>query len=156
MLVCQGAQDDVVARSVVDNGQRVAAAAVGGKMAFEIHLPQCVGVGMLETLPVVCRMGVFVNDASVAVQYGGDGAGGDVYAVLALQYAGDFAAAPCGMFVAYGEYLLFGSAACLLRAVVRTAGLFLGAVAFEPFVGGFAADAELSAQTADVAVGLSG
>ena len=111
---------------------------------------------MLETLPVVCRMGVFVNDASVAVQYGGDGAGGDVYAVLALQYAGDFAAAPCGMFVAYGEYLLFGLVGGLLRAVVRTAGLFLGAVAFEPFVGGFAADAELSAQTADVAVGLSG
>ena len=79
-----------------------------------------------------------------------------MYAVLALQYAGDFAAAPCGMFVAYGEYLLFGLVCGLLRAGVRTAGVFLGAVAFEPFVGGFAADAELSAQTADVAVGLSG
>ena len=149
-LVGQCQQEDVVARVVVQDGQWVAASAVvHPDVSFEIHLPQGIGVGMLETLPRRRRLARLGADTPVAVQDVGDGAGGDVDFLVALEQVGDFAPTPGRMGIAHGKYLRFKRRIAALGAVFRTARPAFDAVAFKPFVGGFAANAEAAAKLAE-------
>lgn len=61
------------ARVVVDDGQGMAPAGAGGEVALEVHLPEVIGVRMLEPLPVA--LGTFGGgDAAVPAQDRRDGA----------------------------------------------------------------------------------
>ena len=66
---------------------------------------------------------------------------------------GDFAPAPSGVGIAYGKCQCFKRRIAAFGAVFRATRPVFDAVAFKPFVGGFAADAEAAAKFADVAVG---
>ena len=152
-LVGQCQQQDVVARVVVKDGQWVAAPAiVHPDVPLEVHLPQGIGVGMLKAQLRCGGLARLDADAPVAVQDVGDGAGGDGNLLAAFEQMGDFAPAPGRMGITHGKHLRFKRRIAAFGAVFRATWPVFDAVAFKPFVGGFAANAEATAKLADVAV----
>ena len=126
-------------------------------MAFEVHLPQFIGLLALETL----HGGVFFRferiDAAMTVQNGRDGAGrGRRGASVAQQALSNLAPSPCRMCVADLQYRpldFFGDfSGCAVGAAgtIPLPTRFLCARPVQPLVTGLAADAVPPAQGADV------
>lgn len=134
---------------VIEDGQRVAAPLVAcTEVAFEIHLPQVVRKRMLKTLPRSRGTAGLRADAAIAAQDAVDRARRKDDAAVTREDVGNFARAPGGMVITYGEDTGFLRLRSALGAVLRTAGAVIHIIAVEPFVDGFAADAEAAGKLA--------
>jgi len=155
-LVFASEQADGVARVIVEDGQRMAAARVQGEVTFKVDLPERVGFGMLEALKVAWLTSPLAEPA-MSTQDGGDGARrGHMAMPERLQSSAEFATTPSGMLLAKlknGGLDLGGGFSWRgmgnTRAVVQVVDV-AGSVAVEPLVGGGATDAEATTKLGEI------
>ena len=116
------AQPQGEAGVIVQDGQRVTAPCAGGEVPLEVHLPEVVGLRVLEPLPVT--MGAFAaHGTAVPPQDGRDGAGARHRALPPIQqHLAYGAASPRGVLLAERQDGLFRLSRCAGRRVVRAAG----------------------------------
>ena len=100
-------QDHIEARVVVQHGQRVITYGVGGEVALEVHLPQCIGRLVLEARPRRGRLAGQRVDQAVPAQHRVRGTGGHLHAFVALEHVGNLASAPGRMLGTKGHYPRF-------------------------------------------------
>ena len=95
LFVGAGLEPQCIARMVVKNGERMAAAVAGREVALEVHLPQIIGFGMLEA-PIRSRMLVTsLIKPAMASQDGGDRARCRHFRCPATaEHVGDLASTP--------------------------------------------------------------
>lgn len=155
-----GAQGEEVAGVIVEQGERVAAAAAAhGDVAFEIHLPEGIGTVVLEALPGLVSGALRGLDAAGALQEGGDGAGGrKSFETEVGEAAAQLARAPGGMLGAQleerlGEWLRSAMGRALWAAgAIFERSVATGLVTTQPLVAGLAADAKAAAELGEVGV----
>src|SRR5438874_6650594 len=94
LLVAAGLKPQGIARMVVENGERMTAAAADREMALEVHLPQIVGLIALEALVRSRMFAAVLLELAIAAQDGGDGARHRRRCQAGAQHFGDLAAAP--------------------------------------------------------------
>jgi hypothetical protein len=147
-----------IARMVIEHRQRMTAPLRHREVAFEVHLPQLVGRGALETL---IRPGMLMAarlELAVAAQDLGDRARRwHCHLAVALHHSGDLAATPRVVaLLPNAQNLGFQSRRRAPWAVQRSArsvcqsGAALPAIARKPFVAFGSADPKTTAQFAQV------
>ena len=157
-LIGAGGQAEGIARVVVEDGEGVAAASAAGPAGFEVHLPQGVGVQVLEPLPGARLAGPLRGiQRVVPPQDRGDGGGrGQRLNALAGQQHPQLARAPSGLLGAPGQHGLLhprrrpGRTAVRAPRAVLQAAPSLRGVAPQPLVAGRRRNPKAAAQGAPV------
>jgi hypothetical protein len=157
-----GNQSESIAGVVVEDGERMTAFAVGhANVPFEIHLPEVVGVGPLESLPVSRLSRSWSIEAIVATQNGGNRTGRRDERLFGIEEVGaKLPAAPGWMLVAGLENEGFEIVDGSLRAGEGLAGSIRKMLVFvessQPLVGRFATDLEAVGELRNVGIGQRG
>ena len=163
-LVGAGDQAEGVARVVVQDGQRMAAPRPTGPAALEVHLPEGVGIGVLEALPGARLAGAPRGvQPVVPPQDGGDGGGRrQGLDPLASQQHAQLARPPGGVLGAQRQHRVLDGRGRLRRTVPRAAravlqpGGSLRRVAPQPLVARRRRDLEALAQRPPIGPRLAG
>jgi len=159
-----GAQPEQVTGMIIEDGQRMAAAAATqGHMAFEVHLPKLIGVRSLEALPgLMLLTGPRLDPAFPAQERANGAVRGQVADAQVLQPAAQLARTPRRVLGPQLQQALADLRRGLIRRAVRPTGtiaqrrLTPKSETLQPLVRTLATDAEATAQLRDIGVGLSG
>ena len=163
LFIGTGVEAEGEAGAVIQHGQRVAAAVGHGAMAFEIHLPQGIGGGVLEALPRPFGGGRGRGEPGGPAENRGDGARrGDGGIAQSLETGVQLAAAPRGVLGAQLKHRRFEGRRGTVGHLVRAAGVIGEAreacrrIAGQPFIGGRGADSEPATESPQRNSGLLG
>ena len=156
LFIGTGMETEGEAGAVVQHGQGVAPAGGHGEMAFEIHLPQGIGGGVLEALPRPLGGSRDGGEPGGAAENRGDGARRGYGGIAqSLETGVQFAAAPRGVLGAQLQDRRFERGGGALGHLVRAAGVIGEAraacrrIAGQPFIGGGGADLEPATEGAE-------
>ena len=156
LFIGTGVETEGEAGAVVQHGQGVAPASGHGEMAFEIHLPQGIGGGVLEALPRPLGGGRGRREPGGPAENRGDGARGRHRGIAqGLETGVQLAAAPRGVLGAQLEDHRFERGGGAVGHLVRAAGVIGEAreacrrIAGQPFIGGGGADLEPATEGAE-------
>src|SRR5262245_31480444 len=134
---------------VIEHGQRITAPFFQSEVAFEIHLPQVIGMRVLESLIRLMLRRSFRRDQLMAMKNRRDGARArNLWLFERLQAGLQFSSAPGRMPFAQLHHFLLDFCVGASRRVLRaTRSIFqarysLGSVTTQPFITDAWADAE--------------
>ena len=123
---------------------------VDGKVAFKVHLPQRVGLVMLEAMPGLCGLAGLGADQAAALQNRIDSAGGQLDLLVPPKHMGDLASSPSRMLASHLDHGLLKPLGrdqwrCLgpPRSICQISSGLLAAS--QPLVAGLATDLKSSA-----------
>ena len=141
----------------------MASAALGGDVSLEVHLPQIVGLGVLESLPGLVLAALGGVHHTVAPEDGSDGAGaGSCGHAQGSEPGVELASAPGRVLPPKRYYPLLdrrrGPFRCVVRPprAVRQTGHAISTESGEPLISGPGADAVTAAQLSHIGLGLAG